>query len=167
LDNQPIDLSDEYIGVYELHGMLPLSYLTDRESDSDIYQQQMHVVFIKKGYRNKDNVEITLYRGREEKDPYMISHLIKQEGRVMGIGAVEYLFDTQWMVNHSIKNAKDQLDLASKTITQTSDANFVGRNMTSDVDTGDIMITDDNRPLIPVNNQAAAVPYLLNLPKSG
>jgi len=162
LDNQPIDLSDEYIGVYELHGMLPLSYLTDRESDSDIYQQQMHVVFIKKGYRNKDNVEITLYRGREEKDPYMISHLIKQEGRVMGIGAVEYLLDTQWMVNHSIKNAKDQLDLASKTLNQTSDANFLGRNTIEDMDVGDILITDDDRPLIPVNNQATAVSYLIN-----
>ncbi|MEM5871459.1 MAG: hypothetical protein QW051_01160 [Candidatus Aenigmatarchaeota archaeon] len=160
LTNQPIDEADEYIGVYELHGVLPLSYLTGKESDRDIYQQQMHIVFIDKG-RKRETTGITLYAGKEEKHPYMIAHLLKQPGRTLSIGAVEYLFDTQWMVNHSIKAAKDQLELASKTLLQTSDAQFLGRNITVDVDVGDILITDDNKPIQRVDTTPSAIPFLI------
>jgi hypothetical protein len=50
-------------------------------------------------------------RARERKDPYMITHLIEEDGRTLSIGAVEYLFDAQWMQNHTVKNMKDLLDL--------------------------------------------------------
>ncbi len=118
-----------YIKLYEVHGMMPLAYLTGKESDKDTYTQQMHVVTF---VANKDNADgydnFTLYSGREKKDPYMITHLIKEDGRVLGIGAVEHLFESQWMVNHTAKAIKDQLDLASKLIFQTSDGAFVGQN---------------------------------------
>lgn len=160
LAGEDIDASDEYIGVYELHGVLPLSYLTGKESDKDIYQQQMHVVYMDKGRGKRNLAGITLYAGKEEKHPYMIAHLLKQPGRTLSIGAVEYLFDAQWMVNHSIKLAKDQLELGAKTLTQTSDAQFLGRNITVDVDVGDILVTDDNKPLQRVDTTPTAVPFL-------
>jgi hypothetical protein len=37
------DTRDDFINLYEIHGKLPLSYLTDEEEDSKIYVQQMHV----------------------------------------------------------------------------------------------------------------------------
>jgi len=165
LSDEPVDMSDEYIGVYELHGELPLYYLTDKDKDKKIYQQQMHTVFIHKGKTKKENTEITLYRGKEKNNPYYLSDLIGQDCRTLSIGAVESLLDPQWMVNNSMKAAKDQLELASKTLLQTSDAQFTGRNVIKDVDTGDILVTDDQKPLVPINTQASAVPFLMEYMK--
>src|SRR3990167_565663 len=41
LTGQQIDQKQDYIEVYEIHGELPLYYLTDDEEDEDTYQQQM------------------------------------------------------------------------------------------------------------------------------
>ena len=152
-----------YIGVYEVHGELPLSYLTGKEEDEDTYRQQMHVLFIDGGtarQRYNDKLETTLYSGKEAKDPYMITHLIKEDGRTLAIGAIEYLFDPQWMVNNSVKQIKDQLDLASKMVLQTSDETFVGRNILDNIETGQILITAENKPLTQVNNQSHDTPAI-------
>ncbi len=149
---QQKDNKSEYIEVYEIHGELPLSYLTENEDDETKYQQQMHVIsFI--GTKNKANNEFTLYKGRESKDPYMLTHLIKEDGRVLGIGAVEHLFEAQWMTNHTAKLIKDQLDLASKIIFQTSDGNFVGKNALSNIENGEILVYSQNNPLTQLNNK--------------
>ena len=55
------------------------------------------------------------------------------------------MFEAQWMVNHSEKLAKDQLDIISKIIVQTSDGNFVGQNVLNAVESGDIWIHEINR----------------------
>jgi len=105
----------DYIPVYEVHGELPLSYLTDKFEDEDEYVQQMNVVcFIEsKDQDGKTYYEdFSLFKGRESQDPYQLDHLIKEDGRSMAIGAVENLFEAQWMVNHSAKAIKDQLDIA-------------------------------------------------------
>jgi hypothetical protein len=82
----------------------------------------------------------------------MITHLIKEDGRTLSIGAVEYLFDAQWMVNHSQKNIKDTLDLASKLIFQTADTRFAGRNVLTAIETGNVMVYDENKPLTRLAN---------------
>lgn len=152
LDKTKKDNKNDYIEVYEVHGELPLSYLTGIEEDDDEYVQQMHVVsFIK--IKNSDKYkEFTLLSGREKQDPYYITHLIKEDGRSQSIGAVEHLFEAQWMSNHTAKSIKDQLDLASKLIFQTSDGNFVGKNVLNSIENGDILIHDDNKPLTSVAN---------------
>ena len=163
LDGQQKDNRSEYIGVYEVHGELPLSLLTNRETDKKTYRQQMYVIFINNGTSNKnyaDKFETTLYSGKEAKDPYMITHLIEEEGRTLGIGPIEYLFDPQWMVNHSAKQIKDQLDLASKMILQTSDEYFAGRNVLTNLETGDILVHSLNQPLTQVNNQSHDTPAI-------
>ena len=149
------DNKSDYIEVYEIHGEGPLSYLTEDDSDDDTYCQQMHVLSYKAINAGKgEYADYYLYSGREKRDPYMITHLIKEDGRAMAIGAVENLFEAQWMLNHSVKQIKDQLDLASKTLFQTSDANFVGRNVLSSIENGDIMITGVNMPVTMLNNKA-------------
>ena len=146
------DNKNNYIKIYELHGNLPLSYLTDKETDKDIYVQQMHVVSFITSVRGKIKERFSLYKGKEKKDPYMITHLIKEDGRVLSIGAIEHLFEPQWMVNHSMKSIKDSLDLASKTIYQTADPGFVGRNILDNLQSGDILIHALNQPLTQLNN---------------
>lgn len=162
IEQEGIDFKDDYIGVYEVHGELPLYYLTGKESDIDIYRQQMHVIFIHQKENNKNKTEITLYSGKESKDPYYLSHLIEQDGRTLSIGSIESIFDPQWMINHSTKQIKDQLDLASKLLTQTSDPQFLGRNITTEIDTGEILITKEGMPLLPVNNQSHDIPQIMN-----
>jgi len=156
------DTKANFIKLYEVHGELPLSYLTGKEEDEDIYTQQMHVIsFIE----NKDSGEFddfTLVSGREKKNPYMITHLIKEEGRTQAIGAVEHLFEAQWMANHNAKAIKDQLDLASKLIFQTSDGNYVGRNMLKNMMNGSVLVHQPNQPLTQVANNSHDITSLQN-----
>ena len=161
LDDSNVDNVRDFIELYEVHGVLPLSWITENEEDEDIYVQQMHVVSIQKSEDGKD-VAFTLAKGREKRSPYLITHLLKEEGRTQGIGAVEYLFDSQWMVNHSVKAMKDQLDLASKLIFQTADTNFVGRNALKSIENGDILTHAPNAPLTQINNGSHDITSLQN-----
>jgi len=148
---QQKDNKAEYIEVYELHGLIPLSYKTEDEDDEKTYKQLMFVLsMMGKGNDKKDYI---LYSGIEKQDPYMITHLIKEEGRSMAIGAVEHLFDAQWMVNHTAKLIKDQLELASKIIFQTSDPNFVGKNALTNIQNGEVLTYAQNQPLTQLNNK--------------
>ena len=152
LDGQNKDTKSDYIKVYEVHGELPLSYLTGNEADDKIYQQQMHTVSYVKN-KKEEYDDFCLYKGREAKDPQILTHLIKQEARAQSMGAVEYMFDAQWMINHSQKLIKDQLDFVSKVIMQTADANFAGQNTLTDIEVGDILVHAPNAPLGSVNNK--------------
>lgn len=160
LNNDNVDSKAGYIEVYEVHGEMPLSWLTNKDEDDDTYVQQMQVISFlgdtKGGFE-----DYVLAKGKEAKDPYIISHLIKEEGRTLSIGAVEYLFDAQWMVNHSAKLIKDQLDLASKLIFQTADPAFVGYNSFNDIETGDIFVHNGN-PLTQLQNNSHDISAIQN-----
>jgi len=162
LDKQKKDTKNSFIKLYEVHGELPLSYLTGRDSDDDTYVQQMHVISFIAGKEKGEFDDFCLYKGKEAKNPYMITHLIKEDGRTQSIGAVENLFETQWMLNHTKKQIKDQLDLASKLIFQTSDGNFVGQNALNSIETGDILIHGVNQPLTQIANNSHDITSLQN-----
>lgn len=151
LDGTEKDDMDGFVEIYEVHGELDEQELNDADEPTENYVQQMHVIaYVQE--KQGEYKDYTLYRGREKKDPYLLTHLIKEDGRTLSIGAVEYLFDSQWMVNHSQKNIKDTLDLASKLIFQTADSKYVGRNAIASIETGDIMIHELNKPLTRLSN---------------
>lgn len=151
---QSKDNKSDYISVYEVHGLFPLSYLTDKEKDNDTFVQQMHVVSFQAQQNNpKGFNDYTLYKGREAKDPYRKDDLIEKDGQTYAGGAVKNLFEAQWMVNHNEKQIKDQLDLASKIIFQTGDASFVGQNVLTNIENGDILTFSGNSPLTAINNK--------------
>lgn len=143
-----------YIKLYELHGELPLSYLTFDEADEETFVNQIHVISYV-GVRNGRTTEykdFCVYKGQEDinKVSYHIAHLIKEDNRTMGIGAVENLFHPQQWTNHSKKAVKDILEITSKLILQTADAQFVGRNILTDVEAGNIFVTEQSKPLTKV-----------------
>lgn len=153
-NKQNKDNKNDYYKLYEVHGRLPLSNLTLNPKDTEPVQQ-MHVISTLAKVRGKGEDVFTLYKGKEEKDPYMLTWLLDSEdGSINLNGSVKNLFQAQWMVNYSKKAIKDQLDLASKIIFQTSDGNFVGQNAISSIETGDILIHAPNQPLSAVNNTA-------------
>jgi len=154
LDKTKKDNKTNFIKVCEVHGEMPVSYLTGDMKDENKFTQQMHVLTFLAGKDSTTFDDYCLYKGREEKSPYMITHLIKEDGRTQAIGAVEHLFEAQWMQNHTVKAIKDQLDLSSKLIFQTSDGNFVGQNALSAIESGDILIHAVNQPLTQVANSS-------------
>lgn len=156
------DTKADYIEVYELHGEFEKSLLTGKESDEDIYVQQVHICsFIETMKDGKSEyLDYTLYKG-QEKNPYHIAHLIKRDGRAISIGAVEHLFEAQWMVNHNEKAIKDQLDLANKMVFQTSDPAYQGKN-TGDLDNGTILYHEVNQPLTQLANNSHDIAALQN-----
>lgn len=163
IDGQKKDKKSEYIQVYEVHGEFPLSWITGEDKDDEVYEQQMHVLSFVADKDNPDKKNnYTLFSGKEEKSPYMITHLIEEEGRTLSIGSVEHAFNAQWMVNHSIKTIKDHLDTASKLLFQTSDGTFVGRNVLTEIEQGDILVHKVNEPLTQLNNQSHDVSALLS-----
>ena len=154
IEGRKKDNKSEYIPLFEIHGELSASSLSDDEDDKE-YVQQMHVISFLAKNEGKGNDDYTLYRGKEAKDPYEITHLIEEEGRTQSIGAVENLFEAQWMTNHAQKAIKDQLDLASKLIFQTADGNFEGQNVLSNIENGQILTYDGAKgPLTQVQNNS-------------
>lgn len=159
-DNQKKDNKADFIPIYEVHGNLSKAIYKNAkgeestEDDETTYFQQVHVLcFIEKKEKSAFD-DYSLYSGKEAEDPYMITHLIKEDGQTLSIGAVQHLFEAQWMVNHSMKQIKDQLDLASKLIFQTSDGNFVGKNALTAIETGDILVSAINQPITQVANNS-------------
>lgn len=152
-DGTQKDNKSNYIKLYEIHGLFPLSYLTGKDKDEDEYVQQMHVISYVASKEKGQFDDFTLASGREEQDPYMLTSLLPAtDGSISLDGSVKNLFEAQWMMNHTAKSIKDQLDIASKLIFQTSDGNFVGRNVLSAIEQGDILIHKMNEPLTQVNN---------------
>lgn len=159
---QNVDNKNNYFKLYEVHGKFPLSEITGRESDVEPVQQ-MHIISLVAKSNDIDDDCYTLYKGREQKSPYMLTWLLPSEdGSVTLNGSVKNLFNAQWMVNHTKKAIKDQLDLASKLIFQTSDNNYVGQNALSAIENGDIMVHAINQPLTQVGNNSHDVTSLTN-----
>ncbi len=161
-NKQVMDNKNSYYKLYEVHGRIPLYELTGNPKDTEPVQQ-MHVFSMVAKTKEVGEDVFTLYKGREEKDPYMLTWLLPSEdGSINLNGSVKNLFQAQWMVNHTKKAIKDQLDLASKLIFQTADANFLGQNALSAIETGDIMIHAPNQPLSQLNNNSHDVASLTN-----
>ncbi len=167
LDKLQKDIMPDFIEVFEVHGKLDSRLLLDKpdislDETKIEYVQQMQIVSYFQQAGESELEKFTLYKGREAKDPYMITHLIEEDGRTLSIGAVEYLFDAQWMQNHSVKNMKDTLDIASRLIFQTADTHFVGRNVLSAIETGDIFVHEKGNPLERVANDKPDVSALMD-----
>lgn len=160
------DTMSEFIEVYEVHGEMSLATYKEAKGlkvlkgDENVFKQQMHVVSYNQSGKEFD--DYTLFCGYERKDPYQKDDLIEEDGRTLGIGAVESLFDSQWMQNHTVKNMKDTLDLASRLIFQTADSNFVGRNVLSAIETGDVLIHSTNNPLTRLANDKPDIAAMQN-----
>lgn len=142
----------DFITVFEVHGNLPLSYLKDKPSKKDEteYTQQMQVIAI--GKNESDQIkEFTLYKGKESKNPYSISHWEQADGRTLGVGVVEAMFQPQIWYNYNALLAKKQLDLASTTILQTMDRDLTAKNVLTNMQSGDFLVHAPQGDVTPIN----------------
>lgn len=147
LDKTKKDTKNNYIKLYEIHGKFPLSYLTGKKRDEDEFIQQMHVISFVAGKQRGEFDDFTLFSGREKKSPYMLTWLIPSiNGSISLMGSVKSLFEAQWMINHSIKAIKDQLDVSSKIVFQTADPAFANTNAFKAIESGDILVWNKDNP---------------------
>lgn len=174
LDRNKKDNKSEYIKLYEIHLLGTMAQLLAgkrkdfTDADKEIYVQQMHVISTveKKEGRKTEYQDFTVFAGEEQDDPYMITHLIEEEGRTLSIGPVENALIPQWMYNHALKLEKDTLDLANLLIWQTSDPFFVGQNMVDAVQSGDILVHAMNMPLTKVDSSKSDIVSTSNFGQS-
>lgn len=154
VDKQTVDNKNDYYKLYEIHGNFPRSLRTNNAAEETIFEQQMWIISFVAGNTKdgKKDETFVIFKGTEKEDPYMITHLIREDERTLARGAVEYLFHAQWMQNHSIKAIKDHLDIASLLLLQTADTTFVGRNALTQLQQGDILVHAPNMPLTQVHN---------------
>lgn len=154
-----------YIEVYEVHGVLPARFLDKDESPEegtedgkeDGYERQMHVIVLDESDKGKVG-GVTLYAGKEEEDPYKYLPYEEVDGRGLGVGVVEDLFEAQVWTNDSIKKKKDILELAGKVVFQTADQSVAAKNILTDIENGQILTTAPDRPITQVNNIPASLP---------
>lgn len=148
----------KYIEVYELHGMLPESWLDrdgEDEGDDDKYVQQVQIVIIEnKDDDSEEKKGITLFKGRENKDGiYKFLARDKIYGRALGWGGVEELFEAQIWTNYDKIQIKEMLDVATLMILQTNDKALANRNNIQNMEKGEIIVYKDNEPMTQVNIQ--------------
>lgn len=142
---QQIQTPTSYIEIYELHGVLPETFLDDT-AELYTYCRQMHVVAYYKDEKGKKQ-GITLYQGKERKSPYKFAIRDKIAGRALGRGGVEELFEAQVWVNYSEIQQKEMLDIASKVLFQTADPAYTTKNKTRNAQTGQVFYHEENKPL--------------------
>jgi hypothetical protein len=128
----------------------------------DEYERQMHVIVLNESEKN--NVTgVTLYGGIEDEDPYKYLPWEEVDGRALGVGVVEDLFEAQVWTNYSVKQKKDMLDLAGKILFQTADSSVAAKNILTDLESGTIITTAPNLPISQVNNVPASLPAFSEL----
>lgn len=160
-ERQRKDNNTGYIKLYEVHGEFSQAQynfekgLAIKEGDGDIYFQQIHTIsFVESKEKKGEYDEFSLYSGKEN-DPHMLTALLPEvDGSISLRGSVKNLFQAQWMQNHTVYSIKNVLDFCSKIFLQTADGNLVGQNVLESMQTGQIVLHADGKPLTEVNNSS-------------
>lgn len=132
------------VEVWERYGEVPLSWFTDKESDENEYVLAKYCVAgVDQTTVNTEGVimhedGIVLYKEQIDELPFEEVHYSKIEGRWLGVGIVELLFENQRRINE-VKNQEARAnELASIQIFQTRD-DSIASNITTDLQNGDIL----------------------------
>ncbi len=125
-DNGDILGSD--IKVYEVHGVLPKSYLGDYsvEASTKFVRQFQVVTFYKDAQGDRKGVKLFA-----KEEPKNIFKLFKRDNiynRALGRGGVEELFEDQVWTTYGRIHKKNLLDAASKMISWTNDETLAAKH---------------------------------------
>ncbi len=125
----------KFIKIYELHGEFEKEWLNDGDAEyeskaDEKYVDQLNIVALYQNENNED-VGITLYHGKEKReDVFKFIARDKINGRALGWGGAEELFEPQVWTNYDIIRMNDMLDAASKIIIKTDDPALETRHPT-------------------------------------
>jgi len=137
-DRQKNSTPGKYIEVFELHGTLPENWLNRSKDEEDSkYINQVQIIAF---YKNKDDQDIgvTLFAAKEPKLPFKLLLRDKIQGRALGFGGIEELFESQVWTNYNEVQMREMLELASKVFFKSTDSRFKTRNNIANRDTGTV-----------------------------
>jgi hypothetical protein len=157
------------IEVFEIHGVLPTRMLagtSDKYPEGygleTEYERQMHVLVLDE--KDKDAVKgASLFSGIEDEDPYKYLPYEEVDGRGLGVGVVEDLFEAQVWTNYDVKAKKDLIDLVGKIIFQTTNGNVAAKNVLTDLENGSIIDVGPSGSLTAINMNTAGYGQLSQL----
>jgi len=99
---------------------------------------------------DKDGIE--LFNEKIDEYPYQDFHINKVDGRWLGVGTYEELFDSQIRANTIANQKARALELSSRQIFHSPD-DIVARNVLNDLDIGDIIKTPNGINPLQVENR--------------
>lgn len=139
----------KYIEIYELHGTLPETWLTDEFDDSPKYVRQMQII----GYyqsQNGKNQGVCLYRGKEKDGNFKLVLRDKIHGRALGFGGVEELQENQVWVNYNQIKFRELID-ATKTLFQTTDQTLNSKGKLEDKPNMSLLTLEEGKAISQVD----------------
>ena len=116
----------KYVEIYELHNVSEF----DMDATSKDSEPQMFIVAMYKDETGKDN-GVFLFKSPEPKLPFKFLSRDRVQGRALGFGAIEELFEAQKWTNFDEISIIGMLEHASKTLYKTTDPKFKGQNLTN------------------------------------
>lgn len=132
------------VEVFERYGQVPLSWFTDKEKDEDEYVLAKYICAgVDEVTKNDEGViteedGIVLYKEQIDEMPFKEVHYNRTNGRWLGIGIVETLFENQRRINEVKNQEAMALELASVQLFQTRDTT-IASNILTDVNNGEIL----------------------------
>ena len=122
------DILGNDIKVYEVHGVLPKSYLDDYSVEASTkYVRQFQVVTFYKDSKG-DRKGVKLFAKEEPKNIFKLFKRDNIYNRALGRGGVEELFEDQVWTTYGRIHKKNLLDAASKMISWTNDETLAARH---------------------------------------
>lgn len=140
IKKKQIKSTGRHIEVYEIHGVLPESFLKE-DGDTDKYVRQLQIVAF---YTKEDGMKqgVYLFRGKEEELPFKFLARDEVFGRALGFGGAEEIFEPQVWVNYGMIRKKELLDQAAMQLYKSNDKELEGANMLSEKRAGDVVFTE-------------------------
>lgn len=147
--------SSPYFEVYERFGEVPLSFFTNRAKDQYETVRALYVVSdIEQVPKETNNIPgKELFKGKWNKPwPFHDFHLSKTEGRWLGIGVPEELFDAQERRNEVFNQRRISMEISGMHLFQTQ-GNIALTNVLKNLENGAIVRTGLNGTLSPIPNE--------------
>jgi hypothetical protein len=156
------------IPVYEVRGMFPLSFYkeingqTVSDGDENKFSYQLYYFAGRYGQQNNWNNQdannmynlgalTPLYWENNTEKVYKYLARKKRAGRAFGVGVPEEGQEAQVWTNDATLKQFRAMEITSKVIGQTASKKLKGRNMLTEVDDGQILEHDDNKPISALN----------------
>lgn len=132
------------VEVFERYGEVPLQWFTNKESDSNEYVLAKYCVAgVDSSVRNDNGIimseeGVVLYKEQIDELPFKEVHYTKTEGRWLGMGIVEILFENQRLINQYKQAEAIGHELGALQLFQSRD-DTIAQNIMTDLQPGEIL----------------------------
>ena len=156
--------SGKRIPVYEVRGEFPLSYIKElegkkpSEKDETTFTYQLHILAGEYSDENNRSKKvdfsqklIPLYWENDTDRVYKYLARKKKAGRSFGVGVFEEGAEAQIWTNDVVLKQWRAMEFTSKVVGQTASKKLKGRNILTEVDDGQILEHEEDKPITTLN----------------